>query len=195
MGAHSLVKPKEVAECSAHDANLIAGKKPRPSIKLNNSAGILAGFQCINNRLRNRSWPVAITNQSGDTDCRVNRQSTLRGQIDRHEYVARKQRRRYFLDTACVSPLLEKARQIDLELLAAQMVRRLGFSVGLGMRDVPTRAEIDAHGLRLSPSRSAGVRCDHRNANWTPQQNQPPTPQRSQPSTPIQQCRHAVAPE
>src|SRR5216683_4336115 len=95
--------------------------------------------------LRDRCRTVAVTDNSGDADGRVNRKPTLRGNVNRHKQVTGKQGRPNLFNAPCVPALLEIARQIDDEALATQMRGRLGLGVRVSLRDIPARSKINAH--------------------------------------------------
>jgi hypothetical protein len=51
-----------------------------------------------------------------------------------------------------VPALLEEAREIDGETLAAQMQRRLCLTMWVSLRDIPTRSKYCGHAADISPN-------------------------------------------
>jgi hypothetical protein len=145
MAGHSIEQTKRCREYSMDDAHLITNKKSWARFKVNETSFVLASFDLGDDSGGYFRRRISIAQELAHADCRMNASPALASPVDGHEQVAWEQWRGDRLGSSRVTPLLQIARQVNIEALPQQMRRRLRLAVRMRLDNMPIRFSLKAH--------------------------------------------------
>src|SRR4029079_18895087 len=126
-----------IGEDAIEHPYFVTESEPGPLSQRDKALPILACAESFDDVVGYGHRIVAIAHKTCNANGGVDRAPALAHHVDGHEKVAREQRSGDSLNSPCVTPTLEEARQIRCEALARQVREGFCFSMPMGLNDVP----------------------------------------------------------